>query len=1112
MRFTGCCTMRIRPLAIGCFVGLSVIATLVPRRTEAQDLTAADAARVQATTMLNFEDDIVPILQVRCLKCHGDEVRKGGLDLRRKFTIAQGGDGGPALVPGKPDESLILDMIEKNEMPPKDEEPLDAKQIDLLKRWVAGGAPTKTAAELPLEVAETEPGISAEDRDFWSFRPPMRPPVPDVRGSDRLRTPIDAFILARLESQGLSLNPDASRSTILRRLCFDLHGLPPTSEQIDAWNADDRDGACERLVDRLLEAPQYGERWARHWLDVAGYTDSDGGLDADRERPEAWRYRDYVIRAVNDDKPYDQFVREQIAGDELSDWRRAAELTPAMADELIATGFLRTAADPTYPGYKEKPEIYKVLADTMQIVGSTFLGVTIQCARCHEHKLEPISQRDYYQLSAVFAPALDPNRWLASIERGIPLATEARQAQVASQNEAVTRRVGELNQHLADLRSQLRREIVDERLVGVWHDINEEFRSPTLPAGWTVRLEGQAAGWKYEGDGERLQVRDITGKKDPGYAIVRLTRPVALAGEFTAECRFSWTSNDTAPENNTAMQVLLINLRDAQGQVVATRGYVDENNNRRGSPIGGVGVGTDVIAHNLSQFQQAAPPNEVAHALSASGEATITIQRDAQGQITTTHDDGVIKTGLSGQSTATVAEVEIELRRFILPGVPFEGLALDRLTVIGGPTSLVDDSTRGQIRDALLVDETKRNDEQKTLLAARGPRLQVTEADVMQYAETRRPEVKAETERILAAVKSEQALATSLLQIRGILDLDDKPTETRLLRRGDFTNQGKVVDAGVPAVLTSAEFKFQPQPGYKNTGRRRAFAQWLTDPANPTTARLQVNRIWAGHFGRGLVETLDDFGHTGKRPSHPELLDWLATEFVARGWSQKQLHRLIVTSSVYRQSSAFDPSKAAVDSENTSLWAYPPQRHQGETLRDSVLAIAGKLNPQLFGAPTPVARQPDGSVVTADDPGGNRRSIYLQVRRSQPMTLMEAFDTPKMEINCTRRSEAIVATQALTLLNSPFMESSARATAERIVAAGPDRQARIAFAWKLLYARSPAESERTSLTQFIEQFVALQLADKLTTATAYERVSAEIAAWPHLALILLNTNEFLYVD
>lgn len=835
---------------------------------------------------LNFEDDVVPILEVRCFKCHGAETRKGGLDLRRKFTIVKGGDGGAAIQPGKPEESLIIEMIEKKEMPPKEEDPLDSKQIDVLRRWIAAGAPLKGKDEAPLEATDSENKISDEDRNFWSFRPPVRPVVPEVKAVDRVRNPIDAFVLKTLEEKGLSLNSDAGKLVLLRRLCFDLTGLPPTPEQIAAFLADERSDAYEQLVDNLLDSTHYGERWARHWLDVAGYADSDGFLEADRERPEAWRYRDYVVRALNNDKPYDQFIREQIAGDELSDWRRAEELTPEMIEQLTATGFLRTAADPTYIGYKEKPEIYKVLADTVQIVGSSLLGVTIQCARCHEHKSEPIAQGDYYSLQAIFKASYDPDRWLASGERAVPLATDAQWERMTKHNNAVTERVKALSAEVTDLITRHRDKYLGEKLAEVPADVKEK------------------------------------------------------------------------------------------------------------------------------------------------------------------------------------------------------------------------------VKEALLVAEAKRNDEQKKLVAAHAAGVTPDEKTLFGLF----AELKSDVEKLRAAIAAETALTKTVPQLRSLADLDDKPPPTHVLRRGDFLNRGRVAEPDVPRVLVAANYRFEPKPAHKTSGRRRAFAEWLTDPQHPTTARLQVNRVWAHHFGRGLVETVDDFGHTGKAPSHPELLDWLATEFVARGWSQKALHRLVVTSTAYRQSSAFDAAKSAVDSDNVLLWAYRPRRLDGESLRDAVLSVSGKLNPEMFGPPVPVKRQGDGAVVTAEGNPGNRRSLYLQVRRSQPVTLLESFDTPKMEVNCVRRTEAVVATQALTLLNSPFMDSSAKALAERITKSSSDRESRVAFAWRLLFTREPTVNEQRSIAEFLDNYAKLQLGEKFASATVEERQAAESAAWPQLALTLLNANEFLFLD
>ncbi len=854
----------------------------------AEKPAAAEAGKVV------FETHIAPILEARCVKCHGDGQTKAGLDVRRKFTLLKGGDSGPSLVPGKPGESLLIERIAKGEMPPPEEGRLEERQLALIRQWIEGGAVTAKSPEPPLDEAEAATRLSAEDRQFWAFQPPNRPKVPRVRNADRVRTPIDTFVLARLEAQGLSFNPDAPRHVLLRRLCFDLTGLPPTPEQLEAFLADDRPGAYERLVDRLLTSPAYGERWGRHWLDVAGYADSDGYLDADRLRPEAWRYRDYVIQALNDDLPYDQFLTEQLAGDELSDWRRAGELTPAMRRQLVATGFLRTALDPTYPGYTEPNEIHQVLADTMQIVGTACLGLTIHCARCHAHKYDPVSQRDYYALQSVFLPALDPGRWQPSEVRGIVLASEPEQARVNEHTKQIDSRVAEALKSAAELQGRYRRMLVAETLAAAGKPADE-----------------------------------------------------ALVGKVVA---------------------------------------------------------------------------------------------------------------------------------------------------------------------AILQPANQRSDEQKKLIAEHAPKLTLAEAELI----AKYSDFATELQDLKEKVAAEQARKMTIPIARGLADLDGKPVAGKVLLRGDYGKPGPIVEHGVPEVLAPAGFRLNAKADYKTSGRRLALARWLTDPAHPLTARVQVNRIWQHHFGRGLVPTVANFGRSGVKPTHPELLDWLATEFMSPlspvgkgagvrgglGWSQKALHRLIVTSTAYRQSSAWDAAKAKADPDNVLLGAWQPRRHEGEVLRDSILAVSGKLNPLSLGTPAPVIRHGDGSVTTADDAQGNRRSIYLIVRRSQHLTMLDLFDTPMMEINCTERSASIVPLQALAMLHGPFAETAAAALGERIVRAASNDEERITYACRLLFSRVPRLKERAAIHEFLKG---------VAPETPGDADRAQRAAWAQAALVLLNSNEFVFV-
>ena len=857
-----------------------------------------------------FESDIAPILVTRCLKCHGDGKLEAGLDLRRRFLILKGGDSGAGIVEGRPDESLLIQKIAADEMPPKDEGRLDDKQKALLRRWVASGAKTVAEKEAPLEEGEQPSRLSDEDRAFWAFQSPKKPAVPKFEISNfksQISNPIDPFLLAKLAEKGLSFNSEASKPVLLRRVTFDLHGLPPTIDELDDFLADNSPDAYERVVDRLLASPRFGERWGRQWLDIAGYADSDGYLAADRLRPEAWRYRDWVIRALNNDLPFDQFVTHQLAGDELTDWRRADELTPEVAEQLAATGFLRTALDPTYPGYIEPNEVHQVLADTMQIVGTTFLGLTVHCARCHTHKFDPITQRDYYSLQAVFGGALDPARWQPSEVRGIPLATEAEEARTNAHNQQADARIAALTASLNDLTLRSRRRLLLRLMVDI----------PTL----------------------------------------------------------------------------------------------------------------------------------------------------------------------------------------------------DKLIA------------------ALIVEPAKRNAEQKQLIDQHGvANVSLTDAELSAKFD----DYREDSAKLKAALSAEQALKKTITRIRGLTDLDDKPAASKILRRGDYNKPGAEVSAGVVEVLAPAGFQLSPQSGYKTSGRRLALAKWLTSPDHPLLARVHVNRLWASHFDRGIVPTIANFGRSGAKPTHPELLDWLAVELMGRvgdgeigsgnpssrpasrspnlpiNWSQKKLHRLIVTSAAYRQSADIDPSKNSADPSNVLLGAWSPKRHHGEVVRDSLLSVSARMNPAQFGKWANVAAQGDGSVIDTEDEPGRRRSIYQIVRRSQHLTMLELFDTPLMEVNCPERPVSTVPLQALAMLHGPAADRAAGGLSDRVWSAAATDHDRIRFAFRLLFTREPSAKETDHIVRTLSELSREQLANK-PTATDPEKAAAVKAAWRQVALVLLNSNEFIYV-
>jgi mono/diheme cytochrome c family protein len=764
------------------------------------------------------EADVLPIFQMRCVVCHGKRKQEGGLDLRFQASRLKGGKSGPAIVPGKPEESLLLKRITSGQMPPPKllveylVRPPSESEVDLLRRWIAGGA----MAAPKLSVAQEDRLVSRRDREFWAFQPIKRPPVPAVHHADLARNPIDAFLLQKLEEKNLGYSSAADRTTLLRRAWLDLTGLPPAPSDVDAYLHDNRPDAYERVIDRLLASPQYGERWAKFWLDAAGYADSEGIIDEDLVRHDAWRYRDYVIRALNEDKPYDQFLTEQIAGDELVDYKHVKQVTPGMLEKLTATGFLRLTPDGTYsPANGSVAERMNVIADEIEVLSSSVMGLTVGCARCHNHKYDPIPQRDYYRLSAILQSAYDPYDWIKPTERYLDYASESEIREVATHNAPIEAEIKRAEAELDAKIKPLRDQILQERLA----QLPEAVRADLL---------------------------------------LGLTAP---------------------KEQRTAGQAYL-----------------------------------------LEKFED------------------------------------VLK-----------------------------------------------------VTDEAITDKF--------------------------------PKFKAETAELHKAIAENKGKLSPKPRIRALYEMGGEASPTYLLRRGEAQMIGEPVEPGVPSVLKIglADYKVvEPRPD--STGRRLAFARWLVQPNHPLTARVMVNRIWMHHFGRGIVASAANFGHLGTPPSHPELLDWLATEFVASGWSLKSIHRLIMTSAAYRQSSELDASHSA-DPDNILLGRMAMRRMDAEQLHDSILSVTGELDATAFGPPVSVETTKSGEVTAqGSHKKGWRRSIYALQRRTTPPTLLEVFDLPPMSPNCIQRAYSTVATQALQMTNSPVMLQHARYLAGRLLDISPDSQ------------------------------------------------------------------------
>ncbi len=839
------------------------------------------------------EEDVLPIFQVRCVACHGKREQKGGLDLRTQGSRLKGGKSGPALVPGKPDESLIIRKIESGEMPPTELQlkysvrPPTEAELKKLREWITEGCPPA----LGHTVASSGPVIAKEDRNFWSFQPPLRPTVPKVRQQHLVRNTIDAFLLQELEDKNLSYSPVADPLVLLRRVYLDLTGMPPSPAEVGGYLNDQRPDRYERLIDRLLDSPEYGERWARHWLDLAGHADSEGFADADPFRPYAWRYRDYVIRALNSDKPYDQFLIEQIAGDELADYKNG-EVTQEVIDRLAATGFLRTAADGTWePEFAFLGERMNVIADQIQILTSAVMGLTLGCARCHDHKYDPIPQRDYYRLSAVLQAAYDPYDWMSPKERKIDIALESEKKEIAAFNAPLKKELERLEQSLDAQAKPFRERLLEERLASLPEAVRQDLRN-----------------------------------------LVK------------------------TPQDKRS----------------------------------------DVQKYLAEKFK-----------------ATLEVT-----------NDGLIKKYEAFKTIAQPIRQEI-----------------------------------GEIEDKV------------------------------------RPEP----------------------HVRVLSDMGGEPSTSYLLRRGEALNPGTSVEPGVPEVLTAGLEPYKvaaPWPGASSSGRRLALARWLTQSNHPLTSRVMVNQIWMRHFGRGLVPTASNFGRSGTPPSHPELLDWLATEFARSGWSMKHMHRLIMTSSAYRQSSGKNLEILAIDPENTLLSRMTMRRLDAEQIYDSILKVAERLDSRRFGPPEEVEVKPNKEVVAKGSEAGFRRGIYILQRRTTPVTLLEVYDLPQMTPNCIERSQSNVATQALQMMNSGQMWELVRYMAGRVIdEVGENREKQVHQIYLRAFSRPPTEFEMreslATLEELTRHWPRRLERDHVETP---KQTTANWLALAGLCHTILNSADFMFID
>lgn len=854
-----------------------------------------------------FEKDIRPILKAHCFLCHGEDAElSGGLDVRLVRLMREGGDSGPAVETESPEESLLIERIVSDEMPPGPSKLSEAEK-GKVRNWLLQGA--KTARTEPASPDEIR--FTAEERAHWAFQTPNAPAIPasrdDMEASEQPfanNNPIDAFIHQRLDQAGLDFAKPADRITLLRRLKFDLHGLPPRPEEVDQFLADSTADAYERLVDRLLASPQYGVRWARHWLDVVGYAESDGNITNDQHRPHAWHYRDYVINSLNEDKPYSQFLVEQLAGDELIDGPpdgnnlRHVEL-------MAATGLLRMAPDVTQTE-NSLMDRNQAVADVLNVVGTGILGVTIGCAQCHDHRYDPISIEDYYRFRAIFDPAFPLEQWKRPSERLVDLTDDETRAAT---------------------------EAIERRAVEMQEEINKRRREHC----------------------QTIQEREIA--KVPG-------------------------------------------------------------------------------------------------------------------------------------------------------------------------------SLQEEIRNAVNTKPAEQTDEQKKLLE-RYPTVRTIDwivGQLIEYDRAAHDKFAAELKQVadLRSTKPVQRLVMAVQENRKTVP------ESHVFFRGSPESPTEAVQPGEIMVLTSTQTQQNiaaiSDSVARSTGRRLAYANHLTDGKHPTVARVFVNRVWQHHFGKGIVDTPGDFGLSGEAPSHPELLDWLSSDFVAGGWRIKRLHKQILMSQTYRQSSVVSDARASdIDPDNRLLSHFRLRRLEAEVIRDAILDVSDQLNLSLGGPSVPVTEDAEGKAVIGtqttrnglfagvEGAGGeeNRRSIYIATLRSLPLNLLQTFDLPDMTPNCQQRATSTVAPQSLLFLNDQFIVDASTRMAKRFYEKDPNCSAQLDHAFLVLFSVLPTDEQRILCEDYLDRQGEIfrnnpdqEWQNEITANPAV----LEQRALASLCQILIASNRFLYIE
>ncbi|MDB6076357.1 MAG: hypothetical protein JWO82_104 [Akkermansiaceae bacterium] len=958
-----------------------------------------------------FRDEVKPILEQNCFKCHGGNDEKGHpkikgeLQLISRKGLMKGGNHGPAFNEAEPGASVILNALSYAnhdlQMPPSGKLPED--QLGKIHKWLDMGAPwTPEDADRLVEVHDASAGTTAvndKTRAYWSYRPMERYTPPAVKDPAWAVNPIDAFLRAGMEKKGVTPAPPAPRAALLRRVSYDLTGLPPTLEEIQAFEADTAPDAWDKQVERLLASPAYGEKWARHWLDIVRYAESNG-FERDNDKPFVWRYRDYAIKSFNDDKPYDRFVMEQIAGDELPDKNAETE---------IATGIFRLMAWDDEPADREQ-HFYDVLDDNVRTVTEGFLGMTAGCARCHDHKGDPIPQKDYYKFVSFFrgiepmgragrqtmflptpeVKTTDPTQIAELAEEEVRIREYLKEVETEAV-ETIRQKQPDVAARLSDSPGMEHWLVTDARL----RPTNWFYTLTKPPEDWSaVNFRAEHANW--------LEGQAGFGTAAPG-----------------VQARTVWTSSDIWLQTTFGLQDM--------PKAVLLHLYHDED--------------IEIFLNGQPVLQRSGFNCDY-EKISASPEFMAALQ--------------------TGRNVLAVHVTQKDGGQFFDMGLEIDAVTPSFL-VLQPEFAAVSDAERQRYRNGLArlteIDERKR---------------------------------------------------TPGIEALVITETGPVPPPTFINIRGSAHALGEEVHPGFPAIFGGQDAVIpEPLPGATTSGRRLALAKWIASPDNPRTARVMMNRIWEHHFGRGIAPSPNDFGYLGIPATHPELLDWLATEFIRQGWSIKAMHRLILHSKAYLTSIDESDEGHAKDPGNDLFHRFNPRRITAEELRDSILSSTGELNRQM-GGPSVYITMPPEILATSSTKGAKwgestpeqaaRRSVYVKTKRSLQIPLFTDFDAADTDNTCPVRFTTTVPTQALAMMNSAFIHEEAAKLAERLKTDRPgDLQAQIRRSFELVLSREPNELEIVKSLGFIGK---MKTEHHLDADTALQRFCVAIYSF----------NEFFYLD